>query len=84
MQNAVTYKKVWLTDAQAADYLGISRGKLVQLRTDCKITFRRAKDGRSLLYFTGDLDKYVERNYEVCKCVDDMRDFNYKKRLNNS
>lgn len=53
-------EKIWLTNSEAASYLGVSTKTLDRLRTTAKLSYY--KPGGTVIYRKRDLDNLVKRN----------------------
>jgi excisionase family DNA binding protein len=54
----------WLDFEGAMSYLGFGRDRLYKLTAARAIPFRKKRDGQGLLFHRGELDRWVEAEYE--------------------
>jgi excisionase family DNA binding protein len=59
----------WLDFEGAMAYLGFSRDRLYKLTAARAIPFRKKRDGQGLLFHRGELDRWVEAEYESTGCA---------------
>jgi lipoate-protein ligase B len=76
----IVVNKIWLSEAEAVNYTSLSRTTLQESRDTGKITYRTF--GRKIIYNRLDLDKFIERNTELIKSVEDrLKDIKHKNRI---
>lgn len=59
----------WLDFEQAMGYLHFSRDRLYKLTAARAIPFRKKRDGQGLLFHRGELDRWVEAEFESTGCA---------------
>lgn len=73
----ITVDKIWLSEDEAVKYTSLCRKTLQKSRDTGKITYRTY--GRKIIYNRIDLDKFIERNTDLIKSVEDrMREMKHK------
>lgn len=58
----------WLDFEGAMAYLGFSRDRLYKLTASRAIPFRKKREGQALLFHRGELDRWLEAEYESTGC----------------
>lgn len=75
----IAVDKIWMSEKEACDYTSFCRRSLQEFREAGKLTYRTY--GRKIIYNRGDLDKFIERNTDLIKSVEDrMKDVKHKTR----
>jgi hypothetical protein len=62
-------EKMWFSEKEAAEYTSFCRSVIGRDRLAGKITYRTY--GRKIIYNRDDLDKFIERNTQLIKSVED-------------
>ena len=58
-------RKSWLTNAEALEYLGLSKATLSRFRSSGKLSY--SKVGKSVYYKRTDLDKLLQTNLQLAE-----------------
>ena len=58
-------RKSWLTNAEALEYLGLSKATLSRFRSSGKLPY--SKVGKSVYYRRSDLDKLLQANLQLAE-----------------